>query len=453
MSKLFIKQLTLAAIISGILVALPASALADTATSTAVQAGVQYLANNQATDGSITGSGGESEWSAIALEADGQNASDFTNSTSGTSLTDFIKTDVPVAGTPATTIERNIIAIAAAGGNTSDYGGVNYDADLAAQDVGSQIGDPTLLNDDAFGVIAADATHDNVLVPAAQDGLNYLLAHQAADGGFSYTTATCAFCGSDSNDTAAAIIAMYAGQDMGLTQSNPAAQTNALNYLLSTQQPDGGFAYDTASPSDGDSTAWALMALNTVGESVAPQAQLARNWLLNDQQADGGFSFGADGVTASDTYTTANVITALLGTNWLLNPAPAPVQPAPPAGGQGGGDTESQNTPTPSSTTPTTAQPAPAVLAAASTTPTPTSTTPSTQTTAAAPAQTTDSTPQPAVASNSVQTKKQPAKTAKTVAAAAGKPNNKAAIYGVGILSLVALGWFMLESQKNRGVK
>jgi hypothetical protein len=440
MPKSFIKQLTATAILSGAIIAavaaLPSSALADTATNaavqTAAQAGVQYLANNQATDGSITGSGGESEWSAVAVEATGQPASDLTNSTSGTSLTDFIQTDIPTPTTPATTIERNTIAIAAVGGDTSNYGGVNYNAALASQDVGNQIGDPTLLNDDSFGVIAADATHSPALVPVAQDGLNYLLAHQAADGGFSYTTAICAFCGSDSNDTAAAIIAMYAGQDMGLTQSNPAAQTNALSYLLSTQQPDGGFAYDTASPSDGDSTAWGLMALNTVGESVAAQAQLARNWLLADQQPDGGFSFGAFGVTASDTYTTAHAILALLGTNWLLNPAPvhSPAQ----TGGKGGGSVDQS--------VQTTNQSAPIVLAAAYTKPASTNTP-----TVAAPA--TSDTPQPPVVSDNTTTNKQPAK---TIATTTKKPSFKYTVYAVAVLVLVALGWFVLESQKDRGV-
>ena len=448
MPKSFIKQLTLTVILGGAistaLVAVPSLALADTPagtdaqTQTAVQAGVQYLANNQATDGSITGSGGESEWSAVAVTADGQSASDFTNSTSGTSLTDFIQTDVPTPTTPATTIERNTIAIAAAGGDTANYDGTDYNAALASQDVGNQIGDPTLLNDDSFGVIAADTTHSPALVPVAQDGLNYLLAHQAPDGGFSYTTATCAFCGSDSNDTAAAIIAMYAGQDMGLTQTNPAAQTNALSYLLSTQQPDGGFAYDTASPSDGDSTAWGLMALNTVGESVAAQAQLARDWLLADQQPDGGFSYGAFGVTASDTYTTAHAIIALLGTNWLLNPAP--VHRSPQTGGQGGGSSAQVDQSVPSGT-----QSAPVTLAAVythnsgSTNGQP----------VGASVQTASATSQSQAAASAQTNKQAP----KTIATTTHKSSRKYTVYAVAVLVLVALGWFVLESQKERGVK
>jgi hypothetical protein len=444
MPKSFIKQLTVTLILSGAisvaLTVLPASALADTTTDaqtqTAVQAGVQYLANNQATDGSITGTGGEYEWSAVAVEADGQNASDFTNSTSGTSLTDFIQTDVPAPTAPATTIERNIIAIASTGGDTANYGGVDYNADLAGQDVGNQIGDPTLLNDDAFGVIAADASHDPALVPVAQDGLNYLLAHQGTDGGFSYTTTVCAFCGSDSNDTAAAIIAMYAGQDLGLTQGNPAAQTNALSYLLSTQQTDGGFGYDAVSPSDGDSTAWALMALNTIGESVAAQAQLARNWLLADQQPDGGFSFGAFGVTASDTYTTAHALIALLGTNWLLNPAP--VHQSPQTGGQGGGNANQTDQSAPAAN-----HSAPVTLAAVYTTSGSTN-----GQTAAAPAQTTSVASQP-TATGTKTNKHVP----KAIATTTHKASLRYTMYAVAVLVLVALGWFVLESQKDRGVK
>lgn len=440
MPKKFIKQLTATAILSGTiitaLIALPSSVLADTATAgdaqTAVQAGVQYIANNQNSDGSISGFSGASEWSAVAVEANGQQASDITSTTGGTSLTDFVAADVPPPGAPATTIERDMIAISASGGDTAASGGVDYNAALASQDVGNQIGDPTLLNDDSFGVIAASASHDAALAPVAQDGLNYLLAHQGTDGGFSYTTATCSYCGSDSNDTAAAIIAMYAAQGMGLVQSNPSAQSDALAYLLSTQQADGGFAYDTLSPSDGGSTAWGLMALNAIGNSVAAQAQLARNWLLNDQNPDGGFSYGAYGITASDTTTTAHAIIALLGSTWLLSPAPTrpPVQTSSQSSGNAG-----QTAQTPSGTSQTSIAP---TLTYAGT--------------GLANTQTTDvqanATPQPIAAGKS--TNKQ---SGKTLGVSVAKSKISRTVYAVLILCLVALTWFVLESRPGKEVK
>lgn len=346
LSKRFITSAILCGVVLAASVVLSASARAasDQEIQIAAQAGAQYLSDNQNPDGSISGYGGESDWSAVAIEASGQAASDI--NASGQSLADFLESDAPTAATPATSIERKIIAVSAIGGDTSSFGGVNYDELLLAQHTENQIGSATLLNDDIFGVIAVDASGNPSLNHMAQDGLNYFLSHQNSDGGFSYTTDTCAYCGSDSNDTAAAIIAIYAAENLGLTVNNSAAKGAALVYLLSTQLADGGFGYDIYSPSDGSSTAWALMALNTIGKSVAVQASQARDWLLRNQNADGGFSFGAYGISASDTFTTAHAITALLGSTWLLSPTPLAVEPS--AGGKGGEQPVSVQSDTPS---------------------------------------------------------------------------------------------------------
>ncbi len=325
MSNLSVKQVIVVAIVTILTVTqIPLSVLAaiNDETFAAAEAGIQYLAKNQSTDGSITGFGGETEWATIAIVSGSKNPAGFHNG--GASIIDFLKSTTPTATAPATDIERKIIAVSAAGLDGADFNGVNYNSLLKNYHLSNQIGDTTLLNDDVFGVIAVDATNDSTLHTMAQDGLNYFLAHQQVDGGFSYTTNTCDFyCGSDSNDTAAAIIAMHAAENMGLTNTSLTdSKTKAIAYLLSTQKEDGGFGYDAFSPSDGSSTAWSLMALNTIVESVQAQAIAARNWLIANQNDDGGFSFGAYGFTLSDTYTTAHAVTALLGTNWLLHPTP-----------------------------------------------------------------------------------------------------------------------------------
>jgi hypothetical protein len=437
MLKLFIKLLPSA--IAGLLLVMPLPALADVSQTpqAAASAGLQYLAANQNSDGSISGFGGESEWTVEAIEAAGQNPSTFANG--GSSLLDFIKTDVPAAGAPVTTLERNIIAIAAAGQDPTNFGDVNYEALLESQHVDGQIGDPTLLNDDMFGIIAIDAAHATALQAEAQGALNYLLANQDADGGFSYTTTP--GTGSDNNDTAAAIIAMYAAQDLGLTASNlAAAQNSALTYLLGTQQTDGGFAYDNFSPSDGDSTAWSLMALNTIGNSVAAQAEQARDWLLQDQNADGGFSYDAYGVTNSDTYTTANAVIALLGSTWLLRPAPLDLN------SQSSGTTDSQapasTSPSPAApaSSPSTTQPTNSVLAASNAAPTTTLAAADTTPAAASPVTASVTTP----ASSPTPNKK-----AVHPFATTAKKAPAYTLYGAGVLILVALVWLVLEFSES----
>ncbi len=396
----------------------------------AASAGIQYLANNQKADGSISGFGGESEWSVEAIQAAGQQASTFAHG--GSSLLDFLKADAPGPGTVPTTLERKIIAISAAGQEPSSFGGVDYESLLSAQHLSGQIGDPTLLNDDIFGVIAIDAAHDSGLLPEAQDALSYLLAHQGADGGFSYTTASCAWCGADSSDTAAAIVAMYAASDLGLgSPSLDAARSAALNYLLGTQQADGGFGGDASSPSDGSSTAWALMALNTIGSPAASSSASARAWLLNDQNPDGGFSYGAFGVTDSDTYTTAGAVTALLGTTWLLRPAPISI----PTGTGGGTSTNQQNvtgsqppqSPQPAQTSEQPAAPPPAASADPGDTDT-------------------GATGQVEGASTVKPSHKN------TVRPAATQTDKRSySIYFLAFLGSIAIIWFVLESRKTQG--
>lgn len=320
-----VKQIMIGAIATfslAIQISSPVFAATNEEAIAAAQKGVEYLAANQSTDGSITGFGGETEWSVVALQASGQDPASFKQPT-GASATEFLQNNQLPDTAPATDIERKILAIAAAHQDPTTFGGTNHIDRLADKHVSDQIGDPTLLNDDIFGVIAIDASQSETLRDMAQDGLDYFLAHQQTDGGFSYTTTVCAFCGTDSNDTAAAIIAMYSAENMGLSSANlTTGKDKALVYLLGTQKEDGGFGYDTFSPSDGSSTAWALMALNVIGSSVQTQAQAARDWLLANQNADGGFSYGAFGFVDSSTSITAHALVAILGSSWLLRPEP-----------------------------------------------------------------------------------------------------------------------------------
>jgi prenyltransferase/squalene oxidase-like repeat protein len=425
-----------AAVTLSLWLAVPAPVLAavNPDAQSAAAAGLKYLNDNQNADGSISGFGGESEWSVEAVQAAGQQASTFAHG--GSSLLDFLKTDAPGPGTVPTTLERKIIAISAAGQDPSSFGGVDYESLLSAQHLSGQIGDPTLLNDDIFGIIAIDAAHDSSLLPEAQDALDYLTAHQGADGGFSYTTASCAWCGADSSDTAAAIVAMYAASDLGLgSPSLDAARSAALNYLLGTQQADGGFGGDASSPSDGSSTAWALIALNTIGSASASSAASARDWLLNDQNPDGGFSYGAFGVTDSDTYTTAGAVTALLGTTWLLRPVPISI-----ATGTGGGtSTKQPNLPVPAAAqvTPQSSQPSQAPEQPAA---------PPPAASADPSGADTDTTGQVKGASTAKPSRKN---TVRPVATQADKRSYS--IYFLAFLGSIAIMWFVLESRKTQG--
>lgn len=453
MSKRIIKHIIMLAIIAGLIIPAPALAAVNSSPSSAAADGIRYLNDNQNADGSIPGFGGESEWSADAVAASGQDVAGFSNG--GSSLLDFLKSDASSSSTSAATLERKIIAIATAGQDPSNFGDVDYISLLAAKHTGGQIRDndyTTVLTDDFFGIIAIDAAHDTSLLPEAQDALDYMLDHQAPDGGFSWSADyTCDFCGPDSSDTAAALIAMYAASDLGLSPSDTTInldlkKSEALGYLLTTKQGDGGFGGDMSSPSDGSSTAWSLMALNMVGSSVDSSAASARDWLLQNQNVDGGFSYGAFGITASDTYTTANAVLALLGTTWLLNPAPTPIAVQPPqpptsSGTSSGGSPEhtvSSDSDTGYNGHISGFKPEPAQTASGQTTP---------DSQGTGNGSTKDDVGISGVkgAGTSVP--------AKPDDGSENKSNHKSAAYGAAVLILVALIWFMLESRKGHGVK
>ena len=340
MRKLVVSKLIAGAVFAAVIAGQSSGAYAATAVDiyASTDRGIAYLTTQQQASGAIAGAfGSETDWSIIAAVASGNDPRSFAKD--GVSLIDFAVSKTPSASTPTTDIERAILAITAAGEDPSAFGGHDYTALLLTDHDGTQIGDPTLLNDDSFGLMAIYKLEDPAFTQAAQDALDYLIANQQPDGGFAWTTNTSdPYYGTDTASTSAAVLAMLAGYSMGLSHPDlDNALATAVAYLLTTQQPDGGFGYNSFGPSDGSSTAWVLMALNVLRdiEAYQPYIESAQAWLLANQNADGGFSYGAFGYTTSDTNTTPQAIIALLGTNWLLDPAaiarpatPAPTSPA-----------------------------------------------------------------------------------------------------------------------------
>lgn len=295
-------------------------AAADNEVAVAARKAIAFLADSQSTDGSIPPA---TEWAAIALAAGGKDLAE-TRKDGGTSVLDWLATNSldPGSYNPANSLAVRMLAIAAAGQDSANFGGVNYNQQLATSYFANgQIGDETSLNEDMFGILAIAASGDDTLYPIAQSSLDFLITNQEADGGFSYSTIPCNWpdCqDSDTDMTAAAIVAMQAAENLGLEHDGlAAAQANALQYLLSNQNADGSFNGLTIGPA----TAWALIALNAVGDVVQAEAAAARDWLLAQQNDDGSFSvYNADYDFTFD-YT-ADAVLALLGTTWLLDPAP-----------------------------------------------------------------------------------------------------------------------------------
>jgi hypothetical protein len=146
---------------------------------------------------------------------------------------------------------------------------------------GGQLGSADLLNDDFWGLMALKSIDqtDNI-----SDIKEFILSQQNPDGGWGWSTTA----DSDSNDTAAAVMALL---DAGLTVSSVQIDA-ALDYIATTQNNDGGFGYNVDSDSDGASTAWMIATLNKADISPSSWEKDSNNPILfleSLQQPDGSF--------------------------------------------------------------------------------------------------------------------------------------------------------------------
>jgi len=209
--------------------------------------------------------------------------------------------------------ETPILAISALGMDANNFYGQDYVTRLKSFYSGRQLGDPTTLNDDIFGLLALTAAGipqtDEVIVNTK----NFITSNQNSDGGWSYTVGG----PSDSNMTAAAIAALAA---FGASPNDADIQ-NSLNYLRTAQNSDGGFTYDPKSAygtaSDSSSTAWVLWALNSLNinhESWTKDGHTPDDYLASTQAQDGYFEYqtGA-GENSFSPITTAYAVIALAG--------------------------------------------------------------------------------------------------------------------------------------------
>lgn len=173
-----------------------------------------------------------------------------------------------------------------------------------------QFGSADLLNDDFWGLMALASIGDNTYNNSVRD---FILTNQNDDGGWSWSPDQV----SDTNDTAAAIMALWE-TDINYQSIEI---SNALDYLKSAQNDDGGFAYEVEGESDGASTAWVIAALNKVG---VDQASWQKNdnsptdFLASLEQADGSYLWLPNDAQGS-TMVTAYASVALNNKSYPVN--------------------------------------------------------------------------------------------------------------------------------------
>ncbi len=213
----------------------------------------------------------------------------------------------------AIAMEAPMLAIAATGNDPRTFTGIDLVAKLNTFHTNGQIGDPALLNDDIFGILALIAAGEPLDDPAIQDAKTTLLNAQQENGSWG-----------DTNTTAAAIQALIAA---GVAPSQEPI-SRALLWLKDTQNEDGGFPYSWPAnpytgeqdPSDSSSSAWVAHAIKKAGEDPASSAwekngKDALDHLLALQQSNGSFAHSSTFTdeTSFTPISTAYAVIALAG--------------------------------------------------------------------------------------------------------------------------------------------
>ena len=225
---------------------------------------------------------------------------------------------ISVNGTNAIDYAAPILAITALGQNPRTFGSIDYVDSLKNHYSENQIGDPIMLNDDCFGILAlvsaGESSNDVIIV----DSKNFIFNNQNDDGGWGYSITA----GSDTNMTAAAILALVS---VGVDGADSHIQ-NALSFLKASQNDDGGFYYNSVfgSDSDSSSTAWVIWALNALDispDSLIKSDNTPISYLESNQSDQGFFKYqnNSVGEDSSSAVTTSYAVIALQGKKLPLN--------------------------------------------------------------------------------------------------------------------------------------
>ncbi len=219
-------------------------------------------------------------------------------------------------GSSANDYSKRILSLVAAGQNPTTYTGINLVQSLKNFANGGQLGNPALLNDDTWGIMALRSAGLPATDSVIKNSVQYLLTNQNTDGGWSWGVGF----DSDTNSTAAVLMALA---EVGYTASDSFVQAG-VSYLTSQQNSDAGWPYQLpcywpgCEASDSASTAWVVSALNKLNLNAASWIKSGvkpQDFLLSLQTADGSFKWQA-GDTAGSAGMTAYALIALMGKSY-----------------------------------------------------------------------------------------------------------------------------------------
>jgi hypothetical protein len=289
-----------------LVLAVPAAATAATAADRAES----YLLRAQNSDGGFGGAPRQSSsplytgWAGLALGSAGRNPRDVKRS-GGRSVAAYV-----LRGSGSLRdigeIERTVLLARVAGMNPRRFGGRDLVAEIERRRRanGSISG---FVSYTAFGVMALRASGAS----AGSATVEWLVSSQNADGGFGVSRSSA----SDSDMTGAALQALASvGRGRGR------AAQRAAEWLRLNQNDDGGFGQFKGRESNAQSTSYAVQGLLAVGGGGEAVSR-ARAYLLRLQRRDGSVAYSS---TSSQTpvWVTAQALMALEGKSLPLAAVP-----------------------------------------------------------------------------------------------------------------------------------
>jgi prenyltransferase beta subunit len=271
---------------------------------------LSFLTSAQNPDGGFGGAKGQrsselyTAWTAIGLAAAGRNPASVRRG--GHSVLDSLRGEVSTLNGLGDA-ERTILAAQACGASSYSFAGRNLVAEVLRAR-GSDNSFEHLVNLTSFAIFALRAVGHSQSFPAIRDAAGWIERQQNSDGGFGFGGRGSS---SDVDDTGAALQALA---DAGAHNTGDLAA--AADYLIRSQNLDGGYPQQYGNESNAQSTAWAIQGLIAAGRhpnTVRRRGSRSPTGYLESLLAPGGSIRYSRTGAQTPVWVTAQALIALSG--------------------------------------------------------------------------------------------------------------------------------------------
>jgi energy-coupling factor transport system substrate-specific component len=278
---------------------------------------LSFLTSAQNPDGGFGGARGQhsselyTAWSAMGLAAAGRNPSSVRRG--GRSLLDSLRAEASTLQGLGDA-ERTILAARACGASAYSFAGRALVAEVLLARARDNSFDHQV-NLTAFAILALRAAGHSPGFRPIREAAGWIERQQGRDGGFGFGSLGSP---SDVDDTGATLQALAAAG-----AHNTRALAAAADYLVRSQNPDGGYPQRYGGESNAQSTAWAVQGLIAAGrnpDTVRRRGSRSPRGYLESLLTPGGSIRYSRTSTQTPVWVTAQALIALAGKTFPVAP-------------------------------------------------------------------------------------------------------------------------------------